>query len=223
MYFLHKKIVLFVNKLLYPPKWYLKTDPQKPDLYRGYHSTDLGEHGPYSWKELKNIVYDKKIGPEDLIRSKKEWIKAKHVKGLFDKPSIITSFIENYRAVISIIAIAFVLSVGSYFAFVNIEAQDVPEVIEEKKGDSVNILPAEERLIGETEVGFLKDPFEAPLVLIGVLQSGNGEHIAALRSGNMVFYVQEKDFIASTWKIEEIHLDRVFLSSEDREIMLKMN
>lgn len=99
--------------------------------------------------------------------------------------------------------------------------KEVATVMEEDE-ELVEVLPASERMLRSTDKGFLDDPFEAPMLLIGVLQTGSGEDIATIRSGNIIYNVKEDDLIAGVWKVEEIYLDRIYLSSQDREIMLKL-
>ncbi len=102
---------------------------------------------------------------------------------------------------------------------------DLPGEVQEAMEDNeevVDVLPASERLLGTNDKGYLEDPFEAPMLLIGVLQNRASNDIATVRSGNIVYNVEEGDLIAGTWKVEEIYLDRIYLSSEGREIMLGM-
>jgi len=209
-----KKIKHSVCAVLYPKKWHIRSGSK--------------QYGPCTWKELRKAVRDEKVGPDDLVKADrmKDWAKARHVNGLFSKQNFATFMVENYRLLAPVVVVAVVLFVGGHFVFTGVLAQDTPEEAQEEinlDDEQVDVLPVEERLVGETDPGFLEDPFEAPLVLVGVLQSGEGRNIATVRSGNIIFYVQEGDLIAGTWRIEEIHLDRVFLSSEEREIMLKMD
>ena len=133
-----------------------------------------------------------------------------------------------------LIAIAVVVAIGAsafsiYFLNQDTEVasknNDLPEEVQEAMDGNeevVDVLPASERLLGTTDKGYLEDPFEAPMILIGVLQNRSSDDIATVRSGNTVYNVEEGDIIAGTWKVEEIYLDRIYLSSEDREIMLGM-
>lgn len=118
--------------------------------------------------------------------------------------------------------IAVYLNQGSSDSLANSDLpQEVKQVMEPDE-KVVNVLPETERLIKSTDKGYLENPFEAPMVLVGVLQTRSSDNVATVRSGNIVYNVKEGDLIAGIWKVEEIHLDRIYLSSADREIMLRM-
>lgn len=136
---------------------------------------------------------------------------------------------KNKKALIAIAGVA-VITIGAFVIFYMKQPsqessakdnlpKEVRTVMEEGE-EIVEVLPASERLLKSTDKGYLEDPFEAPMVLVGVLQNRASEDIATVRSGNIVYNVKEGDIIAGIWKVEEIYLDRIYLSSEDREIML---
>ena len=87
----------------------------------------------------------------------------------------------------------------------------------------VDVLPQIIRSTSEGAVDVIKDPFESPVKLSGIIYSTD-RSTAIVESNGISYIVKEDDFLGdSTWRVTLIQKDSITLESGEKSISLSLN
>lgn len=91
---------------------------------------------------------------------------------------------------------------------------------------SVEVLPQTQRETQDepSDVEPLKDPFETPMKLSGVLLYSNNDATAIIESGGVSYIVRKDETIGdTTWKVFGINSNSVMLDSNGKSMLLQLS
>ncbi|MEW6540174.1 MAG: hypothetical protein AB1402_00985 [Bacillota bacterium] len=105
--------------------------------------------------------------------------------------------------------------------------QAPPATGTDKAGQAYEVLPETKRPLDPppeetSERKPIKDPFAAPLELVGVILGGRGGDLAIIEAGGAAYVVSEGDLVQSVWTVAEIGPGTVLLTSGEQELMLSL-
>lgn len=146
---------------------------------------------------------------------------------------------ENRTLAVSIpiLAILLIAVIIIYSSMGNSKSQGTVPVIAEKTNapaQTIEILPNTERVINSKESrddlknsdstsnAAIKDPFNGPITLVGVLVDANGGGMAVIEANNKSYIVKKDDILENDMTVSSISTDQITLKDNDREMILKL-
>lgn len=143
---------------------------------------------------------------------------------------LIALLFNNYKNLVFVLLLLIILTVTLIFAYSGQKTEstsDRPDnysagrnssINIENAGNKVEVLPQNVRSNDEATV---KDPFQKPFILSGLLVADNGGNIAIIQYTDEAYVVKEGDRIGNRWVVKKIEEAGVLLSDEKEEILVQ--